>query len=337
MGDWISETARARRLLAIVVLIAFLLVGLVALDAACGKKKEVPEPVTTSGGVATTASPAAEKEEPPSIRETAAPGEASFAAVKNPFDARLDDRGRIWILDSTDSRLRLFDHDGGFLGGWGGLGDGKFSFRHPEGLAIRSQKVYVADTWNGRIEVFTLKGQWVASTVGLYGPRGVAVAPDGTVWVTDTGHGSILVYDAALQRARTVGKPGSARGEFDGPVGIAITPSGTVYISDAGNGRIQVLDKDGNFVSSWSVPWLKKSWQARLATGPNDRVYLSNPEASEVLSFSSSGAPGRRWDADDSGQKFLRPVGLEVDRRQGVLYVVDTAIHKVLKVRLSGK
>ena len=244
-----AETAKTRRLLAAISLMALLLAGLVALQAACGKKSEnaAAAPQATAPPAPT---PTPDPGEPPSFKETAVAGEGSFSAIKAPFEGDVDEKGRIWILDSANSRVRLFDRNGGFFGGWGGNGDGPTSFKTPEGLATSRDGLYVADTWNHRIQVF---------------------------------------------------------------------------------------DKDGKYVSSWDVPWLAQSWQARLETDQNGILYVTNPGGAEVVSFDRSGAPGRHWNADDSGEKMLQPMGLAIDRKQGILYVMDGASHKVLKISLSAR
>lgn len=331
------EIDRTRRLLALAVLAVFELAALGALAVACGKK---PSPETGSTpspqGTATRTKPAIPAEESPSIKESAAAGQAPYSAVREPFDGAIDDRGRLWVLDSVNGRLRIFDRQGGWLGGWGGTREkGTYSLRGPEGIAIEGDTVYVADTWSGGARAFSLAGEPKGSALGLYGPRGIAAA-EGAVWVTDTGNARLVIYDAQLKNPRIVGKPGSGAAEFSGPVGIAIGPSGTVFVGDSGNGRIQVLNREGGYVRAWSIPWMKTSWRAHVAADQNGNVYVSNPDGSEVLSFSKTGTPQKRWGADDSGIKFLRPVGVVVDRKQGILYVMDTGIHKVLKVNLSG-
>lgn len=332
-----SEVEKTRRLLATVSLVALIVAGLAVLQTACGKKgAETAAAPDKPSAAAPAPTPTPDPGETASFREKAAAGEAAFAAVKEPFDVKLDDRGRIWVLDSLNSRIRLFDQNGGYLGGWGGNGSAKTSFKTPEGLAVSKNGLYVADTWNHRAVRYSPTGEWKSSVAGFMGPRGVAIGPDGSVWVTDTGNSRVIKYDANLENPQIVGASGTEPGKFKGPVGITISASGNVYIADAGNRRIQVLDKDGKYLSSWSIPWLEQSWEARLETDQNGTVYVSYPDGSEVISFDKSGAPGKHWNVDDSGQKFLRPVGLAIDRKQGILYVTDTGSKKVLKVSLSA-
>ena len=60
-------------------------------------------------------------------------------------------------------------------------------------MAVSSTDMYIADTMNNRIEELTLTGKYVAQfSTGLNQPQGIALAPDGTLWVADTMNNNIV-------------------------------------------------------------------------------------------------------------------------------------------------
>jgi YYY domain-containing protein len=280
---------------------------------------------------------AEEKEEPPSIRDTPVEGQPPFSGMREPRDAAVDEKGRVWVADFGHSRLRIFDGEGGYLGGWGGRGDGTYGFRELCGVAIRGEDVYVADTWNGRVQYFTLSGEWKATASELYGPRGVAVAPDGNVWVADTGNNRLMLYDSQLGNPRPIGKKGSGPGEFAGPIGIAVGPSGSVYVADTGNRRVQVLDSSGRFQRALPVVGWTDAIEPHVEVDEDETVFVSIPPADAVQQYDSAGAPGERWTVDPGGQKFARPTGLAIDRKNRMLYVVNSGNNTISKMSLPKR
>jgi len=76
---------------------------------------------------------------------------------------------------------------------------------------MASLLVYVADSWNNRIQKFTKDGRFLSA------------------W----------------------GSYGSGDGQFNYPRGIAIDTDGLVYVADSWNNRIQKFTKDGQFLSAW--------------------------------------------------------------------------------------
>ena len=191
----------------------------------------------------------------------------------------------------------------------------------------------MADTWNGRVEMFTLAGEWKAVAAGLYGPRAVAVAPDGTVWASDTGNQSIVSWDASLSTKKTVGRAGAGPGNFSGPVGIAASSS-AIYVADVGNHRIQVLAPSGQFRAAWPFPGWKEWGEAHLETD-GDRVYAADPGANAVLAFDTAGKVLERWTAGESARPFSRPTGLALDAKARLLYVVNSGDNSVARIDLS--
>ena len=139
------------------------------------------------------------------------------------------------------------------------------------------------------MQAFTLAGAWKAVARELYGPRGVAAAADGSIWVTDTGNNRVVVYDAELSAPAPVGRKGTAPGEFDAPVGIAAGPDGAIYVCDAGNRRIQVLGPDGAFRRAIPIAGWKSTDEPHLEIDDDGTIYVSDPSGGALLELAPDG------------------------------------------------
>jgi DNA-binding beta-propeller fold protein YncE len=256
--------------------------------------------------------------------------------MDQPRDATVDDSGRIWVADFGNSRVRVFDPAGGYLGGWGNPGNEVHTLRQPAGIAVHGEDLYVADTWNGRIQYFTLAGELKATAAGYFGPRGVAAAADGRVWITDTGNHRIVVLSRSLGDPQLIGKLGPGPDEFSSPVGIAAGPDGTIYVADIGNRRIEVLDGKARFLRSLPVPGWEAATEPFLEVADSGAIYVSDPNGNKVLELGGKGEVRNTWTAGDDGNGFARPTGIALDRRQSILYVVNSATNGVSKIRLTA-
>ncbi len=84
-------------------------------------------------------------------------------------------------------------------------------------------------------------------------PNGIAVNGTGYVYVTDTDNHRVQVFTATGQFVATWGSDGSGPGQFQFPRGIAINGAGNVYVTDSVNHRVQVYTSTGQFVTAWSI------------------------------------------------------------------------------------
>ncbi len=254
--------------------------------------------------------------------------------------------GSIYVTDTEDRVVYVFDVPLRKFYSFGYRPEG--GLRKPLGIALDGKmNVYVADASERRIMVYDRLGLFqraIGSREELKRPVGVAVNRAGDrIYVVDTGDAEnddhhVVVYDGAGTKLFTIGKRGSAPGEFNFPVAAAVAPDGTLYVLDAGNFRVQAFTPDGKFLRSFGSVGNGFGQFARprgIAVDDEGNVYVSDTVFGNVQVFNSDGelllAIGERSLEDGPG-KFLLPAGVAVDET-GRLYVVDQFFHKVEVIR----
>jgi sugar lactone lactonase YvrE len=72
-----------------------------------------------------------------------------------PQGVALDAAGNVYVTDTYNHRVQVFDNNGGFLMQWGGYGSSPGQFYRPMGIGVAADgKIYVGDTWNNRVQIF---------------------------------------------------------------------------------------------------------------------------------------------------------------------------------------
>jgi glucose/arabinose dehydrogenase/plastocyanin len=172
----------------------------------------------------------------------------------------------------------------------------------PAGIAVdpSSGNVYVADTGNNRIQVFSSNGTYM-SKWGRFGgshngslshPQGIAIDQEGNVYVADTGNNRIQVFSSNGTYMSKWGQYGTTDGMLRSPAGIAVDPSsGNVYVADTDNHRIQVFSSNGTFISRWGEYGFMEDemrFPAGIAVDPSSgNVYVADTASDRILGFSS--------------------------------------------------
>jgi sugar lactone lactonase YvrE len=231
----------------------------------------------------------------------------------------------------------------------------------PHNLAIAPDgSIYVADAGNNRIEHFSAEGAFI-SAWGTYGaangntpaapgtfndPWGIAVGPDGSVYVSDTWNNRIQKFTANGEFVKEWGVSGQGETPFAlwGPRGVVVDTKGQVYLSDTGNKRIVIYDSAGNYVaqfgSTGSDPG-QFNEPVGLAVDASGKVYITDTwnQRVQVMQPDGSGGytPDKSWDiAGWYGQSLENKPYIAVDN-QGHVFVTDPEGYRVLEFDDQGQ
>lgn len=267
--------------------------------------------------------------------------------------------GSIYVADSRNNRIQKFATDGKFLFSWGtyaSVDSGNApagTFNEPWGIAVAQDgSVFVADTWNHRIQKFTDNGEFISmwgepglaeTETRFWGPRGIAVDQDSNVYITDTGNNRVVVFDKDGNFITQFGVNGINPGELDEPVGIAVDSEGLVYVADTWNQRIQIFEpitaNTYQYLRGWEISgWYGQSVSNKpfIALDASGNVFVTDPDAYRILEFDNDGNIIRSWGNASSGiDGFGSPSGIAVDT-DGKVWVADAENNFALRFTMPA-
>lgn len=163
--------------------------------------------------------------------------------------------GSIYIADTGNGLIQVFDHNGRFKGTIGKPGgeeakEGELSF--PVGLAFdEKSNVFVTDSRSGHISVFSPKGEFLGyfgeteSSKAVVAPTGIAYK-NNRFYVTDLDSHKIAVLDYKGDKVYEIGAGrGDGEGQLQYPNYVWVGAEGEVFVSDSNNNRVQVFGPGG--------------------------------------------------------------------------------------------
>ena len=119
-----------------------------------------------------------------------------------PSSVAVDNEGNVYVTDTLNNRIEIFDADGNFIRMFGKNGDGVADFTRPKGIAVDVDKnIWVIDTYQDRMKIYNQEGR-------------------------------LLAY---------VGDHGNYPGQFMAAFGVAIDKQNRVITSEQWPGRLQVF------------------------------------------------------------------------------------------------
>jgi sugar lactone lactonase YvrE len=286
-----------------------------------------------------------------------------------PDGIAVDDAGTIWVADRDANRILRFANDGTprpfkpFRYQPWSSAPGRFRLPYDvdvDGLG----NLYVADTHNHRIQVFTPQGKLIRKwgrnggdgTAGTGDgefdqPRDLALDAFGNVWVADHENKRVQKFTADgrfLGRFGANGGDGSlgsAPGEFNSPRGVSSDAQGNIYVADDANHRVQKLANDGRVLAvygrngggfdqagselgAFSLPY-------GTAVDGRGGLWVADTNNNRVVQMTTDGLFVRNWGANggdgsegDGPGEFEHTYNIASDCA-GNVYVTDEDNHRV--------
>ena len=119
-----------------------------------------------------------------------------------PTNIAIDKDGKLFVMDTFNFRVQVFNADGKFQSKFGGIGTGLGRFAKPKGIALDSEgHVYVVDAAFNNIQIFDQQGQLLLFFGGfgnrpgqLWLPAGMHIDQDDLIYVADQYNHQIDVY-----------------------------------------------------------------------------------------------------------------------------------------------
>jgi DNA-binding beta-propeller fold protein YncE len=286
------------------------------------------------------------------VRAFGSQGACTFSALR---DVDADADGNVYVANYTQHNILKLTSTGTCITKWGSKGSGQGQFAAPYGVRIAADPVtgtdlvYVADSNNNRVQVFTLAGAFVGA-MGSEGThdqpgtftqlRRVAVAPDGDVWGADLWGWRLERFDRTASGWTSAQRIGDKvpqltdTAAFHEPRQIAFDSAGNLRIVDTVHHRIVEFTQGGNVVGSCGLRGSSDgefNWPRGVAVDPaSGDIWIADTKQSRLQVVNAGCTTGQIVGGKGTGAgQFNWPMSMAIRASDGTLWVADTNNNRI--------
>lgn len=280
----------------------------------------------------------------------------------NPWAIAYHPDGYIYVSDTgyyepTEeqvSRIQKFTLSGKWVSKIGEWGSGNGQFNDPKGIAVdKKGNVYVADSGNNRIQMFTSGNEFVrtwpvevADTWEYAETADVELDPDGNLVVLIDGNmdnpGNELIYPIQIFTPEGVllEKWPMDPEDYNGRYAVSVDAENRIYISEIWGHHIKVYSKDGTELTTlggYGTSDGKFNSLSGITIGPSGNLYIADTDNHRIQKIDTSGDFIFNMGNAGTGRgEFVNPrrVTAGID---GKIYVADASNNRVQVFDKTGK
>jgi len=205
--------------------------------------------------------------------------------------------GTIYVVDTGNHRIQLFEADGTYIKSIGGFGFQPDQFDSPRDIWVRSvNNIYVSDYYNRRLQRYDRQMNLISSFSSnpaieqqyMFGEVASAVVTSqNDLFLLDHEEYKIVKFNRNLEAEQAFGRFDSGAGELDTPEQLDMWGADRLVVSDPPQKAVVVFDLFGSFLKKISVPEFQRP--RGLAVGPKQALYVADPAAGRVFRISRDG------------------------------------------------
>ncbi|MBI4650673.1 hypothetical protein HY745_05190 [Candidatus Desantisbacteria bacterium] len=266
-------------------------------------------------------------------------GRAGETGLNNPTSFAIGENGNIYIVDSLNGIINVYDMNGKFLFNFGQEGFAGENLALPWGIEIDYKgRVYITDIGKNLIFIYTPEGKFMlkfggtGSNDGQFNmPFDIAIDRNKNIYIADSKNDRIQIINGSFKKK--IGSSGSRDGEFSLPTAIALSnDEQLIYILDTNNCRVQIFDKKGNFVSKFGRPGSKQgefNHPEGISVDIDGKIFISDTLNNRIQIFDKNGKFLGMFGHYGSDEGDLNSPGKSFIDIKGRFYVVDRKNNRI--------
>lgn len=211
--------------------------------------------------------------------------------LNNPLAIDVSVDNIVYIVDSGNNRIQLFDRRGSFIKSVGGFGFENKQFDAPRDIWINSLiNIYVSDYNNQRVQRYDRHMNFINSLTSNEGQvsdfqfaeiASCAVNSQNDLFLVDHGDYKIIKFKRDGSAERVFGRFDSGDGELVFPEQIAMWGADKVVVADPGQSALIIFDQFGNFVSKLTHDSFKQP--RGLDVDRDKNIFVADPHAKKIF------------------------------------------------------